>query len=193
MMFEARPKARAVLKAGTLYAVSGEGDWIYFGQVAPDKKIGFFRKRARKLIDPADILAEPVMSVVNVVYPSITRALRSGLWIKLGHFDLVGELVEPRPCVGWPAGTLTVEVYKNGEGYETRVENPDIQQMERAAAWDAIDHIPERLTADFGEEEAKWHVGGPIWRERRVAEERARRFPDAPWHQLPSEWVPTSD
>jgi len=56
-MFEALPKARAVLKAGTLYAVSGERDWIYFGQVARDKQIGFFRKRARKLIDPAEILA----------------------------------------------------------------------------------------------------------------------------------------
>ena len=36
------------------------------------------------------------------------------------------------------------------------------------AGWDAEYHIPSRLTADFGEEEAEWHIGGPIWGERKV-------------------------
>jgi hypothetical protein len=70
------------------------------------------------------------------------------------------------------------------------VEDPVIQDMELMAVWDAVEHIPARLTADFGAEQADWHVGGPIWRQRRVKEEMAARF-DERWHQLPSDWVPT--
>lgn len=93
----------------------------------------------------------------------------------------------------WPVGTLAVTVWTDDEpSYETRVEDPNIQNAELTAVWDAADHIPERLTADFAAEEAEWHVGGPIWRERRVKEEYARRFPDAAWHQLPPDWVFTS-
>jgi hypothetical protein len=55
------------------------------------------------------------------------------------------------------------------------VEDPAIQDMELMAVWDAVEHIPARLTADFGTEEASWHVGGPIWRERRIKEEMAER------------------
>jgi hypothetical protein len=93
----------------------------------------------------------------------------------------------------WPVGTLTVTVWSGGKpSYETRVEDPAIQNAERIAVWDAQAHIPERLTADFGAERAEWYVGGPIWRERQVAEERACRSPDAPWEQLPADWVPTN-
>lgn len=60
------------------------------------------------------------------------------------------------------------------------------------ALWDAENHIGARLAANFGEEEAPWHIGGPVWRERRVKEESARRFPDAPWHQLPPGRVQTN-
>lgn len=46
------------------------------------------------------------------------------------------------------------------------------------AVWDAAEHIPARLAAEFGEEKAERHIGGPIWRERRIKEERAARFAD---------------
>ena len=190
-MFQASATSRADLKSGTLYAVSGEAHWIYYGQVLPDKRIGFFHRRDHELADPSEILTRPLMGVVSVEYPSITRALRSGAWFKLGRFELVDDLQRPWPMVHWPVGTLTVGVSDGTHECDTSVENPAIQNMEVIASWDAEYHIPARLTADFGKEEAAWHVGGPVWRERKVKEEYSRRFPGTPWHQLPHEWVPT--
>jgi len=192
-MFEQQPTARADLKAGTLYAVAGERRWVYYGQVTPEKNIGFFRRRDHDPIEVDAVPSEAIMSVVTVSYPSITRALRTGRWKKLGRFPVAGELLNPRPSVQWPAGTLTVSIGLGNEPERvTSVDDPSIQDMERMAVWDAEHHIPSRLTADFGKEEAKWHVGGPIRRERRIKEILAERFPDQPWHKLPSGWVPTS-
>lgn len=191
-MFEAKPSSRVDLKPGTLYAVTGERQWIYYGQVTSDKRVGFFRRRDHNVASPVDVLSTPLMAVIVVEYPSITRALRSGAWSKLGRFELNSGLKEPWPMVQWPEGTLVVGVSDGDAEYDTRVEDPAIQNMEIIASWGAEQHIPARLTADFGEEEALWHVGGPVWRQRRVTEEYARRFPDAPWHQLPPDWVQTN-
>lgn len=191
-MFEANPTARADMAAGTLYAVGGEAGWIYYGQVTPEKKVGFFRRRDLQPAPADEVLNSRVMVVTTVAYPSITRAMRTGKWKKLGKFPVVGALVGPQPSVQWPVGTLAVTVW-NGDlpDYDTRVEDPVIQNMELMAVWDAIEHIPARLTAEFGAEEAEWHIGGPIWRERRIREERATRFGDQAWHRLPDDWVPT--
>lgn len=192
-MFEADPKARADMKPGTLYAVAGEGGWLYYGQVTPEKTVAFFRHRGREFDAPEAVLPKPVMCVVSVAYPSITRALRAGAWMKLGRHALSDAAAEPRLSVQWPVGTLTVTVWSGGEAkYDTRIDDPAIRDAELMAVWDAQHHIAARLTADFSPEEAEWHVGGPMWRERRVKEEMARRFPDQPWHQLPSDWVSTS-
>lgn len=192
-MFQEQPTARADLKAGTLYAVTGEGGWVYYGQVTPEKKIGFFRRRDRELAPEEVVLSTPIMSVITVMYPSMTRAMRSGRWKKLGRFPLVDELIEPHPSVQWPDGTLIVSVWVgNSAVRDTRVDDSEIQDMELAAAWDAEHHIPARLTADFGRELAEWHVGGPVRKERRIKEEMAARFPNQPWHQLPEDWVSTS-
>lgn len=189
-MFEEAPNARADMIGGSVYAVSGEGGWVYYGQVTPDKRVGFFRFRSRGVVEVADVLAAPVMTVISVGIPSITSALRSGRWKKLGRFGVVPALVEPRPSVQWPVGTLTVTVWTADGSWNTRVEDPAIQNMEIMAAWDAEAHIPPRLTADYGEEEAPWHVGGPISRERLIKQEMAARFPKMPWHRLPDDWVP---
>ena len=155
--------------------------------------MGFFKIRSRQLIDVDAILGASVMSVVAVNHSSITRALREGLWKKLGHFAPAETLIEPRPFVQWPAGTLIVTVFSRGiADWNTRVENPAIQDMELAASWNAKYHIPARLTADFGVEPAEWHVGGPVHRERRIKEEMAIRFPDMPQHALPADWVSTA-
>lgn len=192
-MFEVKPTARADLTAGILYAIAGSGGWIYYGQITPEKSVGFFRRRDRRLSDAGDALAASVMSVITVGYPSITRALRNGRWKKLGLFPVVSELVTPRPWVQWPVGTLDVSVWLGDRSdHKARVDDPAIQDMELMAEWDAEEHIPARLTADFGAEQAEWHVGGPIWRERRVKEEMAARFADQPCHQLPADWVPTT-
>lgn len=192
-MFSNNPNARADLKAGTLYAVTGEAGWIYYGQVTAEKMVGFFRRRDRDVAETESIIATPLMAVITVGYPSITRALREGLWTKLGRFELPQGLLTPTPTMQWSVGTLEVSVWEcDGVLRNTRVEDPLIQNFEQMAVWDAIDRIPARLTADFGEEEPEWHVGGPIWRARKVKEEMAKRFPDAPWHQLPADWVPTN-
>jgi len=180
------------MKAGTLYAVSGQDGWIYYGQITPEEYVGFFKTRSRNIIDAETIFGASVMSVVSVNHSSITRALREGLWKKLGHFAPTDALIEPRPLVQWPVGTLIVTVFSRGiADWNTRVENPAIQDMELAASWDAKYHIPARLTADFGVEPAEWHVGGPVHRERRIKEEMAIRFPEMPQHALPSDWVAT--
>lgn len=188
-MFEKTPTARADMVSGSVYALSGEGGWLYYGQVTPDKRIGFFRFRSRKVVEVTKVLAAPVMTVISVGVPSITSALRSGSWKKLGRFGVVPALVEPRPSVQWPVGTLTVTVWTADGTWNTRVEDPAIQDMEIMAAWDAEAHVPPRLAADFGEEEAPWRIGGPIRRERLIKQEMAARFPDAPWHRLPNDWV----
>jgi hypothetical protein len=191
-VFGGVPNARADLKSGTLYALVGEGGWIYYGQVTAEKLVGFFRQRDRQIADPESIIAAEVMAVLAVVHPSITRALRSGRWTKLGRYGLPNELLCPPQFVNWPVGTLDVTVSENsGTDRKTRVDDPAIQCLERTTVWDAEQHIPARLAADFGVEEPAWHVGGPIWRERKVKEEEARRYPDKPWHQLPADWVST--
>lgn len=191
-MLQANPKARADLRPGTLFALLGEQEWVYYGQATSDKCVGFFRRRDREVADVEEILTSPIMSVISVVYPSITRALRTGRWQKLGRYELVPDLQRGRPVVQWPVGTFTVTVWdEGGTGTETRVDDPAIQDLEVISGWDAEQHIPSRLTADFGQETAEWHVGGPVWRERKVKEELARRHPEAPWHQLPKDWVPT--
>lgn len=50
-------RSRVDLTAGTLYAVQAESGWIYYGQVTPEKKIGFFRCRSRKRPPISTILA----------------------------------------------------------------------------------------------------------------------------------------
>lgn len=193
-MFGSDPKAREDLKKGTFYAISGEAGWIYYGQITGDKSVGLLRRRDRQIANPDEVLHSPVMAVVAVSYPSIGRALRAGKWKKLGRFPLHQALSVPTRSVHWPVGTLIVTVCSGGdELYYTKVDDPEIQNMELMATWDAVAHIPARLTADFGAETAEWHIGGPIWRERKVKEEFARRFPEMPSHSLPDDWAPTTD
>lgn len=192
LMFEGQPTARVDMTAGALYAVAGNISWVYYGQVTPEKKIGFFLRRDREPVDPAIVLATPIMSVTTVNYPSITRAIRAGRWKKLGRFTTTEALIKPRPSVLWPVGTLIVTVcMADMPDHNTRVDDPTIQDMELMAVWDAEHNIPARLTADFGVEEAEWHVGGSVRRERQITEERAKRFTDQPQHRLPANWVPT--
>src|SRR5262249_10553265 len=93
-MFEPSPKARADLNGGTLYALMGEGGWIYYGQVtpAPLRRVGFFCRRDRDVVDIQSILSSPIMAVIAVNIPSITRALRAGEWKKLGRYELAAPL-----------------------------------------------------------------------------------------------------
>jgi len=191
-MFEPSPKARAVLSPGMVYAVAGPEGWLYFGQVTSDKRIGFFRYRTRTLDAWAEVLSKPVMAEVNVSYSSIGRALRSGAWKRLQSASLHLELRHPRAQVQWPVGASTVLVWPGGGGapYATAPDDPEIQDLEIMATWDAEAHIPERLAADFGDP-VEEPLLGSVARTRRGKELMARRFPDAPGHALPPDWVLT--
>lgn len=193
-MFEPDAKARAVMAAGTVYAVVGGDGRIYFGQVTPTKRVGFLRLRSDKLESLDRILSSPVMSEVTVHYASIGDALRTGVWKRVGKAALHSDLNVPRDQVQWPVGTLTVTVWPgDGSGnYDTKAHDPAIQSLEIMAAWDAEAHIPSRLPADF---DPDWEepLLGPILRVRRGKELMARRFPDTPGHALPADWVPTGD
>lgn len=58
-MFEEQPTVRADLTAGMFYAIAGSEGWIYYGQVTPEKRVGFFRRRDRELSKASDVLAAP--------------------------------------------------------------------------------------------------------------------------------------
>jgi hypothetical protein len=196
-MFQEMPKACSDFKAGTLYAIWGIADWIYYGQVAADKSVAFFLRRDRNIAAIEDVLVSPIMSRIAVDFASVGKALRSGVWKKLGKCRLRDELRYARPVVQWPVGTLDVIVWTGGaQSRLTRVEDPSIQALEIVASWDAAHHILARLAVDYAPDEALhtvenvWSIGGPIWRERRMKEEFARRS-DKPWHQLPADWVQT--
>jgi hypothetical protein len=196
-VFPKDPRARSDFRAGALYAIWGIGDGIYYGQMAADKSVGFFARRDREIAGSAEVLASPIMSRVTVSFPSIGRALRAGVWKKLGKYPLRDELAGDQPVVQWSWGTtLDVTVWIGRvQSLVTRVEDPSIQDFEVMSVWDAIEHIPDRLAMDYAPNEAStvtnaWSIGGPVWRQRRVKEEFARRFPDNHAHQLPADWVP---
>jgi hypothetical protein len=192
LTFAPDPKTKASFATGTLYSISGKDGWVYFAQVAPDRTLGFLRYRAADDADELGALTHPVMFRTTVFFGSVGRALREGVWRKLGRHAPRPELLHPFTCVQWAVGTLNTTVWNGGKPtHDTRVDDPAIQDLEVMAVWDAVAHIPDRLVADFGAEAADWHVGGPVWRERRVKEEFARRFPEARQHQLPADWIRT--
>jgi len=197
-VFAEDPTARSDFRPGMLYAVWGVADWIYYGQIAGDRSVAFFRRRDRAIAGSANIPVSPIMSRVTIFLPSIGQALRSGAWKKLGRYSLSNELESDRPVVQWPIGTLDVIVWTGRMRTRiTRVEDPSVQALEVMAVLDAVDHVPGRLAVDYAPNEAShtivnaWAIGGPVWRERRVKEEFARRFPDSRAHALPADWVPT--
>lgn len=190
-MFEKIPKARADLTPGCLYAIA-DGDWIYYGQVTVDKSVGFFDRRDRAVAEPEDVLTAAENAVLLIQYPSIGRALRSGSWKKLGRYPLAEAFQQPITLVQWPVGTVRVTVWRNGApAYETTVDDPEIQDLERFAAWDAEYHVPPRLRLDFSGSRETTTIGGPIWRERKLAEHLAKRSAEFPWFALPDGWVST--
>jgi hypothetical protein len=187
--FLADPRSRASQKPGTVYAIDGGDDFIYYGQVTPYSLIGFFRFRSKE-ISVADAMASEIMSNFAVIKPSIGEALRSGKWMKLGNYPLRNELAVEPVLVSWPVGTLQVTLWRGRSNLgTTQVHDSKIQDLEIIAAYDAIYHVPARLQADFDQSENAWQAGGSIRRERIKKQDLANRFPDAPWHQLPSDWV----
>jgi hypothetical protein len=188
--FRPAPRGRARLHPGQLYAVDGRDSFIYYGQIAPDEQLGFFRFRSERLA-PDAALAADVVSRFSVALPSIGRALRSGAWMGLGQRELHPSLGEARLLVQWPSFTLEVDIWKGVTVIRrTTVDDPEIQRLEVMATYDAEHHVPARLQADFDEGPDAWRAGGSVLRERMKKEDRAARHPGQPWHPLPAEWIP---
>jgi hypothetical protein len=193
------PQAKASWGPGTLYAINGGEGWFYYAQVSAQKgDIGFLRHRTSEIESrPEIVLHNPLMSRVCIAWPSLGRAVRAGLWHFLGSAALHPDLAKPYGVALCPVGTNNVQawVYQDLPGqpaaivrtWHTRIDDPEIQNFEVASVWDAEQHIAQRLKADFAAEKADWHVAGPVWRHREVKLESARRFPDQPWHQLPTD------
>jgi len=197
-MFGEAPSARTDLRPGTLYAIASPNRSVFYGQVCADQSFAFYRVRDPELSEFEPSASTSVMSRFSVNLPSIGRALRAGVWKKIGKADLVDKLQEDNSYVQWPVGTLNVHVWRGPSIVSnTRIEDPAIQNTEVMIVWDADAHVARRLLVDFDYQGAlhantsAWSIGGPVWRQRRVREEYARRFPGEP-HDLPKDWVPTN-
>jgi len=161
--FPSAPRARADLKPGSLYAIDGGDSFVYYGQVAANKQVGFFRFRNQS-VSATEALSAKIMSRFGVSYPSIGLALRAGVWVSLGRYELRIELIEEPVLVQWPVGTLEVTLWKGGTVIgTTRVHDSKIQNLEIIAAYDATFHVPPRLRADFAQAQDAWSVGGSVW------------------------------
>lgn len=188
--FEEQSKAKANLKAGALYAVDGQDGYIYYAQVSKTKDFGFFNYRSIELELISNFIQTKIMSRFLVSMPSIGRALREGAWLYLGKELLNSELEVEAHMVQWSVGTIEVEVWCGSEIIKsTTAFDPEIQNLEIIAAYDAIYHAPKRLSADFISPFEGCLVGGSVFRERLNKEYMANKFPEAPWHQLPKNWV----
>ncbi|MEM8725196.1 MAG: hypothetical protein AAGE86_06720 [Pseudomonadota bacterium] len=169
MSFEADPRARGSTKPGMVYAVSGEHGWIYWAQVKSELEIGFFRYRSKNPSEAEVALTHEVMVELMLSIPSIGRALRSGAWKKIGVRPIGESLAEQRLKVHWSDGHEVATVHALGAegGYQTSYDDPEIQDLDIIAAWDAEYHIPSRLTAEYEGEPEKNRFGGPMWQTRR--------------------------
>lgn len=191
MKFPKDPKARASFSQGTIYAVSVD-DFIFYCQVAVNQSLGFFKVRSNELLDINDVLSYPIMSRFGISRPSLGRALKEGHWKKLGKGKLNVELSQSAPSVQWPVGELKVSVWLDGAVIkETSAFDPQIQSYEIIMAYDAISHVPERLSVDYADDPEQFESGGTVWRQRKLKEYLATKFPTAPYHKLPDEWVHT--
>lgn len=191
MKFPKEPKARASFSQGTVYAVSVD-NFIFYCQVAVNQSLGFFKVRSKELLEVDEILSYPIMSRFGISRPSLGRALREGYWKKIGKRKLNPELVHSVPMVQWAVGELTVSIWLDGAMVKkTSAFDSEIQSYEIIMAYDAISHVPERLSVDYAKDPEQFESGGTVWRQRKLKEHLATKFPNAPYHQLPDEWVYT--
>mgnify|MGYP005986193731 CR=1 FL=1 len=190
MSFDVIPKAKSSSKPGTIYAIAGEDDYIYYGQISADKTIGFFKFRTELLMTMEEVVLHPIMSRFIVNFPSIGRAMRKGLWQKMGSAKLPEQLNNTIDTAQWPVGELNVSIWRGGEVIKnTSVFDPTIQDIEIIQAYDADYHVIERLKADYENPDNSFEVGGSIKRERKLKEMLAQKHKDKPWHNLPDNWV----
>jgi hypothetical protein len=61
------------MKAGRLYAIDGGDSFIYYGQVAPNAQLGFFRFRSQ-VVSIAEALSARIMSRFAVLRASELRS-----------------------------------------------------------------------------------------------------------------------
>ena len=187
--FPPAPKARAALLPGNLYAIDGGDSFIYYGQVAANKQIGFFHFRSQ-VLELERAFVSGLMSRFGVQYSTIGVALRAGAWQYLGKHELASQLVDEPIVVQWPVGTLDVTLWKGALLVgKTQVHDPSIQELEVISSYDAVHHVPTRLRADFTGKHDQWSIGGSVLWHRQQKQRLAEQHPDKPWLALPDQWV----
>jgi hypothetical protein len=190
LSFDVIPKAKSSSKPGSVYAIAGEDDYIYYGQISADKTIGFYNFRTNSIGTLEEVVSQPIMSRFLVNFPSIGRAMRKGLWLKMGNAKFPEQLNNTMDMAQWPVGELTISIWRDGKVIKnTSVFDPTIQDVEVMQAYDADYHVIERLKADYETPDNCFEVGGSIKRERRLKEMLAQKHQDKPWHHLPDNWV----
>lgn len=190
--FKPASNTKANLRPGALYAIDGGDSYIYYGQIAPDKSLGFFRYRSTTITKGDDVLAREIMSRFGVNYQSIGIALRSGQWLSLGKYPVHDELTKTPKLVQWPMGTLDVTIWQGNKVLcKTKVHDPEIQNFEVIISYDAGNSVPKRLVEDYEPSEESWKVGGSVLRMRIKKEKLAEQSDNQPWHILPESWVHT--
>lgn len=140
-------------------------------------EVGFFGYRSRELADTEIALESEIILELTVGHPSIGRALRSGMWKKLGAFPIGQSLAINRPRIHWSdadqrMGQTQVRVVDlaRSESSVTSIDDPAIQYLELAAAWDAEYHIPKRLSVAFGDKEpAPYALGNVAFMREQIA------------------------
>ena len=133
--FPPAPTARSSLRGGNLLAIDGGDSYIYYGQIAADKSIGFFKHRSRALSSLDTITSSPFMSRFRVGYPSIGRALRSGAWLYLGHFNLHDD----------DCGEYGIELGEERDEPAIRISNVELEPLIR----EHLIHLVERVKYRF--------------------------------------------
>lgn len=147
--FPPAPKAHPNLKVGSLFAIDGGDGFVYYGQVAPFDVFAFPRFRSHTL-DAAGALSAPIMSRFVVQFASVVKAVRGGIWVTLGRQPLWPELNVQPVMAQWPVRTQRLTLWQGSQMIrDAMASDPDVQDVEVLAAYDASAHVPRRLVADF--------------------------------------------
>lgn len=137
-----------------------------FAQVDPWRSIAFFNAVAFTRDRLGDTLRTNPMCILHVNWQSVGRALRTGAWCALGVHPMSDLLRSPKRFAHWPGFSETLVIW-SGTSPEAvfRHDDPDVQDIELMAEWDAETQVSQRLEHELG---LQLHpkVTGPVWRER---------------------------
>ncbi len=150
---------------GTVYTVT-VGDRTVFAQVDPWRSVAFFKSQT-ETGNPlqASLLKQPLCAL-HVNFQSVGRVLKTGAWRALGVHPMSEIVRSPKRFAHWPSFSETLVVWCGTSPERVlRHDDPEVQDVELMAVWDAQIQVPKRLEDELG---IQFHpnMTGPVWRER---------------------------